>query len=55
MPPGCCSCWAVVAPKAGISEEVEHFLAIGAKVGDNPDSLSKVVGERKDPSVSGER
>ena len=27
---------AVVAPKASISEEVEHSSAVGAKVGDKP-------------------
>ena len=45
---------AAVAPKAGISEEVEHSSAAGAKVGDNPDSLSRVVGEREEPGASGE-
>ena len=38
----------------GISEEVEHSSATRAKVGDNPDSLSRVAGEREEPSASGE-
>ena len=42
------------APKAGISEEVEHSSTVGAKVGDNPDSLSRVTGEREEPGAYGE-
>ena len=42
-----------VAPKAGVSERVEHFSIVGAKIGDNPDSSSGVAGEREDPSASG--
>ena len=45
---------AVVAPEVGISEEVEHSSTVGSKVGDNPDSSSKVVGEREEPGASGE-
>ena len=45
---------ASVAPKAGINEEVEHSSTTEAKVGDNPDSLSRVAGERKKPNASGE-
>ena len=46
--------WAVVAPKASISEEVEHSYVAGAKVGDSLDSLSRVAGEREEPGASGE-
>ena len=51
-PPGVVPVEAVVAPKAGISKGVEHSSAAGAKVGDNPDSLSRVAGEREEPGVS---
>ena len=40
---------AAAAPKADISGEVEHSSTVGAKVGDNPDSLSRVVGESEEP------
>ena len=53
-PPSAIPGEAVVAPKEGISEEVEHSSTVRAKVGDNPDSLSKVVGEREEPGASGE-
>ena len=43
-----------IAPKVGVSEGVEHSSTVGAKVGDNPDSLSRVAGEREDPGASGE-
>ena len=43
----------VVAPEAGISEGVEHSSTVGAKVGDNPDSLSRVAGEREEHGVFG--
>ena len=42
---------AVVAPKAGVSEGVEHFSIAGDKVGDNSDSLPMVAGERERISV----
>ena len=42
-----------VVPKAGVSEEVEHSSTAEAKVGDNPDSPSRVVDEREDPGASG--
>ena len=45
---------ASTAPKAGISEEVEHSFTVGAKVGDNPDSLSRVTREREEPGAYGE-
>ena len=43
-----------VALEVGISEGVEHSFSAGAKVGDNPDSLSLVAGEREESGVSGE-
>ena len=43
-----------VAPKAGVSEGIKHSSTTGAKVGDNPDSSSRVAGEREDPGASGE-
>ena len=43
-----------VAPKASVSEGVENSSIAGAKVGDNPDSPSKVAKEREDPDASGE-
>ena len=45
---------ASVAPKAGVGEGVEHSSTVGAKVGDNPDSPSKVAREREDPGAYGE-
>ena len=42
------------APKAGISEAVKHSSTVGAKVGDNPDSLSRVTGEREELGAYGE-
>ena len=54
MPLGYCSYWVVVASRAGVSKEVEHSPTARAKVGDNPDSLSRVVGEREDPGASDE-
>ena len=45
---------AVVAPKAGVSEEVKHPLTAGVKASDNPDLLSRVAGERKDPGAPNE-
>ena len=44
---------ASVAPKAGVSEKVEHPLTVGAKASDNPDSRSRVAGEREDPGAPG--
>ena len=41
----------VVAPKEGISEEVEHSSVARAEVGDNPNSLSRVAGEREEPGI----
>ena len=52
MPPGVVLVEAAIAPKS-ISEGVEHSSAVGAKVGDNPNSLSRVAGEREDPGASG--
>ena len=43
---------AVVSPKASVSEEVKRPLT--AKVGDNPNSPSRVDGEREDLGASGE-
>ena len=43
---------AVVALEAVTSEAVEHSSTTGAEVGDNPDSLSRVAGEREEPDVS---
>ena len=43
---------AAAAPKAGISEAIEHSSTAGAKVGDNPDSQSRVAGEREEPGAS---
>ena len=43
---------AVVAQEAAITGGVEHSSTVGAKVGDDFDSLSKVVGEREEPGVS---
>ena len=45
---------AAVALKAGVSEEVEHSPIAGAKIGDNPDSPSRVTEEKEDPGASGE-
>ena len=42
-PPVSVPVWAVIAPKAGVSEEVEHSSTAEAKVGDNPDSPSRVA------------
>ena len=53
-PPVAVPVGAGVAPKAGVSEGVEHSLTIEAKVGDNPDSPSRVTGEREDPGASDE-
>ena len=44
----------VVALKAGVNKEVEHSSTPRAKVGDNPNSQSKIAGEREDPDASGE-
>ena len=52
-PPGVVPVEAVVAPMVGISEGVEHSSAAGAKVGDNPDSLSRVAGEREELGAFG--
>ena len=43
---------AAIAPEAITSEAVEPSSTTGAKVCDNPDSLSRVAGEREEPSVS---
>ena len=48
-PPDVVLVGAAAALKAGISEKVEHSSAVGAKVGDNPNSLSRVAGERESP------
>ena len=45
---------AVVALKAGVSEEVEHPPTTGAKETDNLDLPSRVAGEREDPGAPGE-
>ena len=42
----------VVAPKAGVREEVKHSSPTGAKVGDKPDFSSKVAREREDLGAS---
>ena len=52
-PPGDVPVEAVVAPEASISKGVEHSSAAGAKVCDNPDSLSRVAGEREEPGAFG--
>ena len=52
-PPVAVSIGAGVAPRAGVSEGVEHSSTVGAKVGDNPDSPSRVAGKREDPGASG--
>ena len=52
--PGAVPVEAVVAYEVGISEEVERSSIAWAKVGDNPDSLSRVVSEREEPGASGE-
>ena len=44
----------VVLIRAGVSKGVEHSLTAGAKVGDNPDSPSRVAWEREDAGASGE-
>ena len=44
----------VVALKAGVNKEVEHSSTPEAKVGDNPDSPSRITGEREDPGASDE-
>ena len=36
------------------SEEVERSSTVGTKVGDNPDSLSRVADEMEEPDASGE-
>ena len=43
-----------VTPKAGVGEGVEHSPIAGAKVGDNPDSPSRVAWEREDLCASDE-
>ena len=53
-PPDAIPVGATVAPKAGISEEVEHSSAARAEVGGNPDSLSRVAREREEPGAYGE-
>ena len=45
---------AAVAPKAGVREEVERPPTAEAKVGDNPDSPSKVAEKGEDLGVPGE-
>ena len=52
--PRCPPVGASVAPKAGVSEGVEHSSTAGAQVGNNPDYPSRVAGEREDPDASGE-
>ena len=52
-PPDAVFVRASATPKAGISEEVEHSFAAGAKVGDNLDSLSTVAEEREEPGAFG--
>ena len=54
MPPGVVPGEAAAALEADISEEVEHSFASRAKVGDNPDSQSKVAGEKEEPGASDE-
>ena len=51
-PPGIVPVEATIALEARISEGVEHSSTARAKVGDNPDSLSRVARERKEPDVS---
>ena len=53
-PPDVVLVGASAAPKAGITEEVNHSSAVGAKVGDNLDSLSTVAEDREEPSAFGE-
>ena len=43
-----------MAPKAGVSEGVEHSSTAGAKVGDDSDSSPRVAGEMEDPGASGQ-
>ena len=52
-PPGVVLVDAIVASEMGISEGVENSSIAKVKVGDNPDSLSRVAGEREEPGVSG--
>ena len=40
-----------VAPKGGVSKGVKHSSTVGAKVGDNPDSPSRVAERREDPGA----
>ena len=51
-PTGAVPVEAIVVPEAGISEGVEHSSVVGVKVGENPNSLSRVSGEREEPGVS---
>ena len=53
MPRGVVPGEAAVALEENISEEVEHSSTVGAKVGDYPDSLSRIVGEREELGASG--
>ena len=52
-PPGAVPIEAAVTLEVGISEGVKHSSTVGAKVGDNPNSLSRASGEREEPDVSG--
>ena len=45
---------AAVAPKVGVREEVERPPTAEAKVGDNPDSPSKVAEKEEDLGAPGE-
>ena len=53
-PPVAIPVGASVAPKAGVSEGVEHSSTAEAKVGDTPNSPSRVAWEREDPGASSE-
>ena len=44
---------AAAALEADISEEVESSYTAGAKVGDNPNSQSRVARDREEPGASG--
>ena len=53
-PPAVVPVGAAMAPKASVSEGVEHSSTAGDKVGDNSDSLPMVAGEKEDPIAPSE-
>ena len=52
MPPSDIPVEAAIALEAVTGEVVEPSFVVGTEVGDNPDSLSRVAGEREELSVS---